>query len=160
MTLRSWLFIVAFAMICVGIGVTILTAGFLLFWSPNSDEGQMEIVLPSGGTYRAASQDDDLEDSPQRESAVVVVVRCRPDASGHIHSMALRTPQGSRTIPAATWRPELTAELRKARVGLDANASIKIEADKRLKWVAVVEIMDAAKEAGFTNVGFGPPPDE
>jgi biopolymer transport protein ExbD len=37
--------------------------------------------------------------------------------------------------------------------------NIRIEADSKLKYGRLVEVMDACLGAGFKSVGFAPPPD-
>jgi hypothetical protein len=161
MTLRTWLCIAAFAVICLIVGIAILTAGFLLF-PQHPTEGHFEMELPGGGTYRANGSDIDPDAIGEpTESAVAVVVRTKPgEESAPISAMTLKTPQGQTNIAVKSWRADLVKELRKVRPGLDANPSVRIEADRRLKWASIVEIMEACKEAGFSNVGFAPPPDE
>jgi biopolymer transport protein ExbD len=49
--------------------------------------------------------------------------------------------------------------LKKQRAGLSNQEGIKIQADSRLKWAAVVQVADVCRQAGFVNVSFAPPPD-
>jgi biopolymer transport protein ExbD len=49
---------------------------------------------------------------------------------------------------------ELEMQLKK----LQTNGKARIEADRRMKWTYVVEVMDACKRAGLT-VSFAAPPD-
>ena len=42
---------------------------------------------------------------------------------------------------------------------LNNKEKVSIQADAGLRWSYVVEVMDACKKAGFTNIGFAPPAD-
>lgn len=162
MTSRQWLLIGAFAAVCLAIGMAILAAGYWFFLRqpPGEVEGRMEMTLPGGGTYRAR-HDDDPSEPPAESSVVIVVQSTRGEGGGQVAGVSVRTPQGRKEIPADQWRSELVAELKKARAASgEATPSIRIEADKRLKWASIVEIMDAGKQAGFNNVGFAPSSDD
>ena len=60
---------------------------------------------------------------------------------------------------------ELQAYLVKAKAGLNNKEDIKLQADGKLKWAYVVEVMDACRKPekdggpGFLRVSFAPPPD-
>jgi biopolymer transport protein ExbD len=49
--------------------------------------------------------------------------------------------------------------LKSVQKELTNKTDIKIQADSRLKYYFVVQVMDACVKAGYPNVGFAPPPD-
>ena len=53
----------------------------------------------------------------------------------------------------------LCMNLRTSREDLTNQNDLKIQADSKLKYTFVMEIMDICMKAGFRNVGFSPPPD-
>jgi biopolymer transport protein ExbD len=49
--------------------------------------------------------------------------------------------------------------LKKIRPDLTNQNDIKIQADSKLKYAYLMQVMDECTQAGFGNVGFAPPPD-
>jgi biopolymer transport protein ExbD len=141
---------IAFFVACVCLGGCIVTVGLWMFWPRPPLEGQIEMSLPGSPTVR-----DDLD----RDVEADVVVKVISDLDkGSISSVVLKTPKKTTEIAGQNWRKTLVEALKQARPA-STNDAVKIEADSKLKWANLVEVMDACKEAGFTNVGFAPPPD-
>ena len=139
---------------------------FILTYHPSQLEGQMDLTLPEAAQARAADPKDvnaemsapgDLE----LPSEITVIVKTRHDASneGKISQILVQerqSPEGKEVFNQEALR----RYLEEARGGLSNQNDIKIQAECGLKYAYVMEIMDMCTLAGFTNVGFGPPPDQ
>jgi biopolymer transport protein ExbD len=143
---------------------------FIFTYHPSELEGQMEMNMPGAGQYKAQKQEDvnpDAMSDPDVDAQAKVTVRVKTQHS--------EEAQGNINFPieieglskdSATSLKELEAKLAKMRGGDEkkdeagAADRVNIEADNKLKWAKVVEVMDACKRAGYNNVGFAPPPDK
>lgn len=137
---------------------------FIFTYHPSALEGQMELNLPGAGEAKAkdAKDVDPTKISDQEieaPSQVIVMIKTQRDG---VNDGAI----GQITVDGLTKNnvkdlKELTEFLQrlKAKDELTNKESVRIQADGTLKWSHVVEVMDACKRAGFTNVGFSPPPD-
>ncbi len=128
----------------------------------------MEMTLPSGierpGQNEPGEPAEPKPDDPAAKVKVRVKTRHGEDGRG-----AIVYPI---EVEGLSIHPKLVNNLKEleaylteqnARAALDATepakpTSVKIEADRKVKWVFVVEVMDACKRAGC-QVGFSPPPD-
>ncbi len=136
-----------------------LLAFFVMtFQAANALEGQLDMYLPRTGTPAAKSADQvdlskesDVDLQPTSDLTVAVTSR-----GGEIGGLALRDKAGSK--PVADTKA-LRESLTKMRAELGQQESVKIEADRALKYARLVEVMDACLGAGFRSVGFAPPPD-
>jgi biopolymer transport protein ExbD len=54
---------------------------------------------------------------------------------------------------------KLLVELKKKHETVENKENIKIQPDGKLKWEAVIQVVDVCKQAGFKNISFVPPPD-
>ena len=138
---------------------------FILTYHPSQLEGQMDLTLPDAAQAKAADPKDvkpemsapgDLE----LPSEITVIVKTHHDGRGEgkvsqILVQERQSPEG-KDIPN---QQALRRYLEEARSGLTNQNDIKIQAESGLKYAYVMEIMDMCTLAGFTNVGFGPPPD-
>jgi biopolymer transport protein ExbD len=141
-----------------------LLAFFIVFYRPAGFEGQMELSLPSDNPAKAERPEDidptvkpDKDKQLELKTDVMVIVRTRLDGrnNGDISSLALQTDAGR---PEVGDLDGLSRELKKlAEKGNSANG-IKIQADDKLKWDGVVQVMDRCRQAGFVNVSFVAPP--
>jgi biopolymer transport protein ExbD len=136
-----------------------LLAFFVMtFQSASAQEGQLDMYLPKAGTPAAKAPDQvdltkDSDADIDKESDLTVAVSSR---GGDIESLLIREKAGS--TPVSDLKA-LRSALVKLRAGLGNPDAIKIEADGRLKYGKLVDVMDACLGAGFKSVGFAPPPD-
>src|SRR5262249_7927304 len=133
---------------------------FIFTYHPSALEGHMDLTLPASGEAKA----QDVKDvDPTRSdtelelpSQLTVIVKASPDGSGGIDKLVVQQPAGDVLVAN---QEELGKYLRKARQDLTNQNDVKIQADSKLKYTFVMEIMDICTTAGFKNVGFAPPPD-
>jgi biopolymer transport protein ExbD len=136
---------------------------FVINYHPSAMEGQMELSLPAAGEARAESIENmDLNKLPDTDievkSELTVVVRTPHDNvnDGTISQISLLGDQGETTgLNVETLRSNLKA----VQKNLSSKSEIKIQADSRLKYYFIVQVMDACHRAGFHNISFAPPPD-
>jgi biopolymer transport protein ExbD len=138
-------------------------AFFIMTFHPAALEGQMEMTLPAAGEAKAKDistvdptkpSDADLE----LPSEVTVMVRTVRDGvnDGAISQIVVQQLEGETPVNDLAG---LKRHLEKIRTGLKNQDDIKIQADSKLKYAFVVEVMDTCIKAGFARVGFAPPPD-
>jgi biopolymer transport protein ExbD len=152
-----------------------LLAFFILTYRPADLEGHLDLSLPASGEVRAAQKADvdptkvsdaDLE----LPAELTVVVRARSEEGGGqmiIDKIAVQQRAGEVTLEegadAAQREKHLLAELgsylKKARAGVSNQSDVKLAVDSRLRYAMVVQLMDVCAKAGFSNIGFGTPPD-
>jgi biopolymer transport protein ExbD len=133
---------------------------FIMNFSPSDLEGQMALTLPVKSEPAARNEPPQVPNAgedPKLPADLTVVVRTAHDGTnnGNISRITVRDRTGETVVPTLE---ALTAHLEKARNGLANKDEVLIEGDSQLKWARVVEVMDAARKAGFT-AGFGVPPD-
>jgi biopolymer transport protein ExbD len=123
-------------------------------------EGGMEFSLPAepSGRDPFAGLLTAVDPAPD-ESAVqlTIIVKTIGDglSKGGISALLLQTPQG---VVSHASLEALQRDLQ-AR-GPDAKKTqVRIQADSRLKYACVMDIMDACVQSGFARVGFSAPPD-
>jgi biopolymer transport protein ExbD len=148
-----------------------LLAFFIIIYRPSDLEGQMQLALPSKATPAAhkpqdvdpnAAHDNDPLEIP---ADLTVVVKTQNDGvnNGTISTLTVEARSGPATIrpagPEQTLTEALTRYLHKIKETLEHQTSIKLQADSRLKWDSVVQVMDACRKAGFEDISFVPPPD-
>jgi biopolymer transport protein ExbD len=138
-----------------------LLAFFVMtFRAANALEGELDLRLPRVGVAAAKSADQvnlnensDIDINPGDD--VSVVVAATPE--GGVESLTVREKATATTVADTK---ALKAALAKIHTDLGGQQSaIKIEADSRLKYAKLVEVMDACVAAGFKQVGFAPPTD-
>ncbi len=142
-----------------------LLAFFILTYHPSALEGQMELLLPSESVTQALKPDDILPDAkadkkPNLEISadLTVMVKTQLDGTNNGAISALSVQDRSGNV-AVRDLAELQEYLRKTRENLAAKDAIKIQGDGKLKWEAMVQVMDVCRRAGFESVSFVPPPD-
>lgn len=135
----------------------LLSFFILTFNPPSAAEGQMDMFLPPAGAAKAkqvadidpfAMSDKDAE----IPSEVTLAVTSR---DGAIDKITIKEKE--KDTPVADVKA-LRMELEKIQQQLGPT-NVKIEADSKLKYAFLVEIMDACLQAKFKSVGFAPPPD-
>jgi biopolymer transport protein ExbD len=137
---------------------------FMCTYHPSDLEGQMEMNLPDKTEAQAKEQPEtpvasDANNEPNLEAEISVILRTQHDGQrdGDISQIIVRGRTGQdETVETPQ---ELARLLTKLREGVDNKDAVKLQADGRLKWAKVVEIMDVCRKAGFRDVGFSPPPD-
>ena len=137
---------------------------FVMQYQPSALEGQLDMALPATGQGVAREKPD--QSSPETDielpAELEVIVRTRDlerqdqVQDGTIGRILVKDSAGERAVGN---QEDLRKYLEKVRPTLNNQDDIKIQADGRLKYVFVVEVMDICRRAGFQNVGFAPPPD-
>jgi biopolymer transport protein ExbD len=137
-----------------------LLAFFVMtFQSANALEGQIDMLLPRGGTPQAKQPDQvDLSKDSDADLAETADVTVEISSQrGDIEGLNIREKTKSTAVPELK---SLKGALVKLRAELGSNLKkIKIQADSRLKYARLIEVMDASLGAGFQTVEFAPPPD-
>jgi biopolymer transport protein ExbD len=134
---------------------------FMLYYNPSNLEGQMDMSLPAPAEAQAPANTTPTEmnqnDVPELPADLTVVLKTQNDGTnnGIISQISVKDRSGETTVPNLE---ALRKHLEEARQGLSNKEDITIEPDSRLKWFAVVQVMDVCKKAGF-RIGFGAPPD-
>ncbi len=137
----------------------LLSFFILTFNPPNVAEGQMDMFLPAAGQAKAKSQEQvdpfamsSTEVEPPADVTVVVESR-----NGGIDKLSIREKEKVTEIPEANLK-ELRAKLVTLQKEL-GQANVKVEADSKLKYAFLIEVIDACLAAKFQSVGFAAPPD-
>ena len=140
-----------------------ILAFFVFTYHPSGLEGQMELNLPALGEAKAKDPSEvdpkaQSEDALELPSEVTIIVNTQPQGAtmGDISVMSVQQREGNRTIGSLE---QLQDHLKQIHGTLQNKNDIKIQADSRLKWARVVEVMDVCQNVGFKGIGFGPPPD-
>ena len=136
---------------------------FIFTYHPSGLEGQMDLNLPSEKNARAKEKEmvdpnkkSDVQDLVP-PSDLTVIVRTQQDGVNNGIISALTLEQASGQKPVNDLKA-LEAELTEAKKTAP-NDAIKIQGDGKLKWSAIVQVMDVCRRAGFNNISFVPPPD-
>ncbi len=141
-----------------------LLAFFVMTYHPSDLEGQMELSLPSEAISKAQDKEDIKSDAPADKNQdlklsanLTVIVRTQRDNvnNGLISGISLQDDSG--TAPVDTL-DKLRDELKKRSATVENKENIKIQADSKLKWEEVINVMDVCQQAGFKNISFVPPP--
>lgn len=139
---------------------------FIFTYHPSALEGQMEFNLPASGEVKAKNVEDVDPTRPSDTevnlpSEVTVVVRTARDGinDGTVSQIAIQQREGEATVQDMEALGQYLDKLRQNEM-LSNKDDIKIQADGRLKYAAVVQVMDTCVKAGFQRVGFAPPPDQ
>jgi biopolymer transport protein ExbD len=141
-----------------------LLAFFIFAYHPSDLEGQMDFTLPSETSPGATNRPDVIPDSrPEGDridlpSNLTVMVRTQQDGihNGIISALSVQNDSGTEQVDNLE---QLKKHLEKLRTTVEHKDAIKIQADGKLKWDGVVQVMDACHAAGFQNISFVPPPD-
>jgi biopolymer transport protein ExbD len=140
-----------------------LLAFFVMTYHPSDLEGQMDLSLPSEKITQAEkSADVDPNAKPDPKpldlpTNLTVLVRTQQDGSndGRISALTLQDDAGSQPVDNLD---KLLTELKSRQATVENKENIKIQADGKLKWDAVIQVMDVCQQAGFKNISFVPPP--
>lgn len=138
---------------------------FILTYHPSALEGQMELNLPAAGSAKAESIDkvdpNSISESDlELPNDVTVIIKTKKDSINSSIPSQYAVEGRAGTHPFTTLA-ELRAFLKKMQQSneITNKDDVKIQADSQLKYVFVVEVMDACTAAGFKRIGFAPPPD-
>ena len=139
---------------------------FIFTYHPSAMEGQMDLTLPSEAppvakdpsnvNPKAASDKDATIELP---SDLTVIIRTQQD---NIHNgiiSALTVQESSGGTPLGADLDKLEKYLKEAQGRVSNKDAIKLQGDGRLKWNAVVQVMDVCRRAGFQNISLVRPPD-
>jgi biopolymer transport protein ExbD len=135
---------------------------FILTYRPSMLEGHMALSLPAEADAKAAtpaevdpktSAPEELVELPA-ELTVIVKMQEGADTNRSVSQLLVQERAGTKEFQS---QDELRRYLQSARTGLSNQNDIKIQADARLRYASVVQIMDACTKAGFSNVGFAQP---
>lgn len=155
---------------------------FMITFNPSKAEGKMTLNLPASGQAKAKdSSSVDLNSVPDTDLEIpadfVVIVRSYDDT----FSVSIRnaekvdeigTARGLNALGIKERHVEITKLLDKLREQLGkrltekkekdgdkAIDNVKIEANGKTKYALIIQVMDACIKAGYSQVGFAPPPD-
>jgi biopolymer transport protein ExbD len=138
-----------------------ILAFFVLTFHPSDLEGQMDLLLPVD--QETAKEIPNPEVPPKTEELelepdLTVIVRTQQDGihDGIISNLTVQNSSGPQSVGHDT--ADLLAYLKKARDTAQNQDVIKLQGDGKLKWKALVEVMDVCKQAGFKDIQFVPPP--
>ena len=147
---------------------------FVLMFKPQELlEGKMDFNLPASGEARAQQQTVDLEKPSDIELAlpaeITVEIQTQNSGTkenpvlgdGNITGINIKAGTGDGVAIRPPTIEALEEHLRKKRADLSMKNTddIKIQAASKLKYMFVVQVMDACLRAGFQRVGFAAPPD-
>jgi biopolymer transport protein ExbD len=135
----------------------LLSFFILTFNPPHAGEGQMDMTLPAVGAAKAkdAEQADPFALSATDVEAPADVTVAVESSNGGIGKITVREREKNTAVADIK---ELRILLQRLQKEL-GQANIKVEAESRLKYAGLIEIMDACLAAKFQSVGFVPPPD-
>jgi hypothetical protein len=124
-----------------------------------ADDGRLEFSLPAAGEARARRGIDwtDFYDVPMNWGPLTVCLHSfGPDREvGRISAVLVDTGAGGMCLSNVR---HLDTYLKRKQV-LWLHKDITIQSDSKIKYGFVIEAMDTCLNAGFTRVGFAPPPD-
>jgi biopolymer transport protein ExbD len=141
-----------------------LLAFFVMTYHPSDLEGQMDLNLPSENITQAPKPEDVKPDAASDKKPLelpanlTVIVRTQRDNvnNGLISGLTLQDDAGPQQVDNLA---KLRDELKKRHATVANNENIRIQGDSKLRWDAMVEVMDVCQQAGFKNISFVAPPD-
>ena len=139
---------------------------FVLTFQPASAmEGKMDFSLPAAGEAKAQRMEDVDPNKPSDAdlalpAQITVLVKTIRDGvnDGNISALIVKSENGETAVPNL----EALERFLKNKIedaALSNKDDIKIEAESKLKYACVIDVMDACLRSGFKSVGFAPPPD-
>ncbi len=151
---------------------------FIFTYHPAGLEGQVELRLPAlpasnhrdaaagaGNAERAGlsgtrSRDDDRTGAGLEIAAdLLVAVESAKDPSnaGLISAIHVEERSGRTTVSGLA---DLRAHLKRAHDAAEGKGAVNVQADARLRWDAVVQVVDACRASGFPEIRFLAPPQQ
>jgi biopolymer transport protein ExbD len=130
---------------------------FIFTYHPSQMEGQVEMDLPSRVATPGGGADVPTDD--QATAGVVVRVKTQHgvESGTIVFPIEIESDLAKGVVNSVEDLEIHLAELRKSG-RLLGKTGVRIEAERRLKWAFVVDVMDACKRAGLT-ISFASPPD-
>jgi biopolymer transport protein ExbD len=139
---------------------------FILNYHPNALEGQMDLSLPAPQENKAKEQPDTPmpsgSETDEVPAQVKVIVRTQQgtDSEGMISRVTVEELTGQTDIDVVNGKlDDLRKHLERIGENVDNKKSVLIKADAKLKWGRIVQVMDACRKAGFTDIGFAELPE-
>jgi biopolymer transport protein ExbD len=139
---------------------------FILNYHPNALEGQMDLSLPAPTENKAKVEPETpMPSSSENEEVpaqVKVIVRAQQGtgSEGMISRVTVEELTGQTDIEVPNGKlTELRKHLERIGENVDNKKSVLIKADGKLKWQHIVQVMDACRKAGFTDIGFAELPE-
>ena len=134
--------------------------------APATVEGQLEMALPTETTTANPNKPNEKPQGTDKDldfpSDLTVKVRTQLDGTndGAISALAIRSLDGKET-PVDGGLDGLQKRLAAMREdgAVQQKSNIKVQGDGKLKVRALMEVMDACRLAGFSNVSMVPPED-
>jgi biopolymer transport protein ExbD len=139
---------------------------FVLTFQPASImEGKIDFQLPATGEAKALRQEDVDPNKPSDSDLALpaqftVVIRTVRDGvnDGNISQLLVKSDRGETAVPNLDALEKYLKAQHEVE-GVQNKDDIKIEADSKLKYGCLIEVIDACRNGGFQRVGFAPPPD-
>jgi biopolymer transport protein ExbD len=141
---------------------------FVLSFKPaEAMEGKLDFSLPASGEARARRMEDVDPSKPSDSdlalpAQVTVLVKTLNDGiadhQGNISAIIIKTESGEQAVPNIETLEKILENKRKDGQ-LQNTDDIKIQAESKLKYACVIEVMDACIRGGFARVSFDAPPD-
>jgi len=139
---------------------------FVLTFKPASAmEGKLEFSLPASGEARARTEADVDPNRPSDtelalKSQITVLLKAQRDGinDGVISAVVVQTPNGESDVRNLEGLARFLTNQRSSQ-DITNKDDIQIAAESKLKYAYVIDAMDTCLKAGFTRVGFAPPPD-
>jgi biopolymer transport protein ExbD len=154
---------------------------FIITFNPSRAEGKMSMNLPASGEAKAKDQSSVDFTKSDRDldlaADFVVLIRSYDDS----FSLSIRNAEKVDELGTARGLGQLNPKERKAEIdklleklkesletrlkeakekdGEKAADNVKIEANGKTKYDVLVSVMDVCVRAGYSQVGFAPPPD-
>ncbi len=139
---------------------------FILNYHPNALEGQMDLSLPAPTDNKAIETpekplpSDSQSDDIPAQVKVIVKTQQGTDAEGLISRVTVEELTGSTDIEVLSGKVDkLQKHLERIGENVENKKSVLIKADGKLKWASIVQVMDACRKAGFTDIGFAELPE-
>jgi biopolymer transport protein ExbD len=124
---------------------------FLISFHPADAEGAVGMALPDGEAPFGLAPLPPGAAAPAMPSDLTVKVRAHLD--GSISALSVRTAEGKEN--AVDGLAGLMKYLKAKRPGM--KDGIRLQGDSRLKVRALIEVMDACRDAGFGKINFASP---
>jgi biopolymer transport protein ExbD len=128
-------------------------------------EVEMDLALPQDTSGRATDVNDvdmkkmaeKLPDLEDLNDVPTITAATQNDGTNNGKISALTVQDRTGANRSASSVGELEKLLKDEFPATDSNGVIKVRGDPRLKWYAVLQVMDACHRAGYTRVGFAAP---
>ena len=117
-----------------------------------------EDVKPDAASNKNDKEEDDLDLEIPADLTVIVTTQIDGVNDGKINALFVEDRSGKTPIDYDDKLADLIKYLKEQHDKAD-KGSIRVQGDRRLRWEAMVKVMDACRKAGYETVGFVQPPD-